>query len=185
MVLLSGRSGITIPSLTGQSPSSKVSNSSACEAIPRRLWDLKFRYPPLDPILSQVKPFHAFPSCFSKIHFKSVFPFTPRSSEWLFPPVFLTKIHYAFLLNLIRVTCPAHPTLLELISPTLISVEENKSKALCILLLFRPSQAQMSPAAPTSHRPSTHSFNVTDQVSHTYSGVPRNFFGWGGFNKFS
>lgn len=119
----------------GQRPSSKACNSAACEAIPISLWDLQFRYPSLDP-LSQIKPFHVSPSCFYKIHFKSIFPFIPRSSEWFFPSGFLSKIHYASIFNLIRVTCPAQPTFLELISPTLIFVVENKSKALCNRFCF-------------------------------------------------
>jgi len=59
---------------------------------------------PLAPLLSQMNPFHTFPSCLPKIHSNIVLPPTPISSEWSFPSCFPNKTLYAFLVLSMRAT---------------------------------------------------------------------------------
>jgi hypothetical protein len=76
------------------------------------LWNKKVRYcvhksPPLDPILSYMKPVHTLTPHFSKIHLLS-------SHLWLglptglLPSGFPPKILYEFLISPIYATCPAN-----------------------------------------------------------------------------
>jgi len=50
------------------------------------------------------------PRCFPKIHSNIIFSFMPRSSEWLLPSGFPTKILYAFL----TFPCILHVSLISL-----------------------------------------------------------------------
>ena len=50
-----------------------------------------------------------------KSFFKTLLPFTPDPSKFLFPSIFPTKILYAFLFPLTRNPCPAYLILLDLI----------------------------------------------------------------------
>ena len=73
-----------------QSPSREANRSSASHEIPRILWNpkLNYRFHKISPpvfILSQMNPVRA-PSHFFKIHFKTVLPTTPRSTQWSLAP---------------------------------------------------------------------------------------------------
>jgi hypothetical protein len=68
-------------------------------------------------VLSQIIPVHVPPSHFSKIHFKTVFPFMHGSSKWsLLVSGFPTKTLYAPLLSAICATCTVDPSLFDLIT---------------------------------------------------------------------
>jgi len=95
-------------------------NSHPASQIPSLLCNLKFHYrvhksPPLVPILSQMHPITTFPPYVPKIHLFIILlqiglPIGAFLSD------FPTKILYAFLISEIRVTYPAHLSLLEVCS---------------------------------------------------------------------
>jgi len=63
-----------------QSPSWEANNSSGSQEFPHILQNLNVQYhfyksPPLDPVLSQMHPLHAFPLYFPNIHYNNIFPF--------------------------------------------------------------------------------------------------------------
>jgi len=70
----------------GQNPSSESNDSPTRRAMPSVLWIPKIHYPahkvqPLVPILMQMNPIDAFPSCFFKSNFNIIFPLTLRCSD--------------------------------------------------------------------------------------------------------
>jgi hypothetical protein len=70
-----------------QCPSWETNRFSVTREIPRILWNLKDLYrlqkdPPIDPILSLIKPAHTSPFHFLTIHFNITFSHTPGSSTW-------------------------------------------------------------------------------------------------------
>ena len=62
----------------------------------------------LPPVISQINPVQVLPSCFVKIHFNVVLPFTPRSSKLFFSSGYLSPSMLA--------TCPALLIILDLIT---------------------------------------------------------------------
>jgi hypothetical protein len=62
-------------------------SSSANKEILCMYWNLKVhcyvhKSLPLVPVLSQINPVHALPSCLCKMHFNIILPCTPWSSKW-------------------------------------------------------------------------------------------------------
>jgi hypothetical protein len=91
-------------------------------------------------------PVHNFPPYFLKIHSNFTFPFTPPSSEWLFPLCFPNRILYIFIFPSACYT-PHNLVFLDFIS-LIVAGETHKlrSSSLCSLLysstLYSPQHLQ-------------------------------------------
>ena len=114
-----------------QSPSWEANWFAASQEIPRISWNPKVHYrihkrPPPVSILGQPNPVHIPTSNLLEIHPNVIHPSTPRSPLWFFPSSFHTKTLYTPLTSPIRATCPAHLTLLDFITRTILG-EEYKS----------------------------------------------------------
>ena len=133
--------------------------SSASQEIPRNLCSPIVHYcihklPSPFTVLSQINPVHAFSSNYLKIHFKIIPPSAPRSCKWIFSLRLPHQNSVRTSLSPVRVTCPSHLMLLDLII-RIIFREEYRSKTFGYLvfstpLLTRPSWAQVSSSAPYS-----------------------------------
>ena len=112
----------------------------------------------LVPILSQINPVHALPSCsFKAILITSHLCLDLTSSH--FPSDFPMKTSYAFLYSSIRATCPAHLVLPQLSVLTIFGEEyRQRSSSLCNFL---------QPSAISCHFLSMWRSDVLTENSHT------------------
>ena len=148
-----------------QSPSWEANRCSDAQEILRILWNPKVRYrihnsPPLVPMLRQIDPVRApHPTSVRSILILSSILCLGLPST-LLPSGFPTKTLYAPLLSPTRATCPAHLSLLDLI--THIICEKYRAKALCYVvfsthILPLSSWIQISSSsAPYSRKPSAY-----------------------------
>jgi hypothetical protein len=65
-----------------------------------------YRTPPLEPIQSQMNPVHIIIICFFEAYFNVIPHIRLRFQSSHFPSSFPIKIVYAFLVSLMRATCP-------------------------------------------------------------------------------
>jgi len=112
-----------------QSYSSEANSHLASQEISRCLWNSLVHYhvhkiPPLFPVLSQMYPFHSFPTYFPKIHPDSIFPSTPRSSKWFLPFKFSNQ-------NILYTSHPSYPRYMP--SQTHPSWFDDPDNILCML----------------------------------------------------
>jgi hypothetical protein len=100
---------------TSRFPFWEASNLSTGQEIPHLLWRTKLNYsayrsPPLDPVLSQMKPFHVPTPYTFKICFNINLASTRMSFKWSFFFLGLpTKILYVFIISPLRAACSPLP----------------------------------------------------------------------------
>ena len=108
-----------------QSPSWEANWFAASQEIPPILWNRKVHYrthkrPPPVPILGQPNPVRIPTSHLLEIHPNIIHPSTPGSPQWCLSLRFLHQDPIRPLSSLIRATCPAHLTLLDFITRTIL-----------------------------------------------------------------
>jgi len=123
-----------------QRPSIEANSRSANQEITLFQWNTKVHYRahnslPLVPILN---PVHTYPPYFPKIHYIIMFPSTPRSSELFLPFRFSDQKFVCISHFSMHETCPAHFTLLHLIT-LITSYEAPRYVVLSSLLILPPS----------------------------------------------
>jgi hypothetical protein len=64
--------------------------------------------PPMNPILSQVKPLAILTPCILKVNFNIILPSTPKSPVWFFPSGSPINIVYSLLIFPLIAACPVH-----------------------------------------------------------------------------
>jgi len=161
-----------------QSSSWETNRFQTSQEILRVSWNPKVLYrihkrPSPVPILNQLDPVHTTTSHFLQVHLNKIHLrlFLPSG---LFPSSFLTKTLYTTLFYPIRVTCPAHPILLDFITRTILGEEyRSLSSSLCSFLHFLVTSSLLGPNILVSTLFSDtlslrSSLNVSDQVSHPY-----------------
>ena len=123
-----------------QSPSWEANWFAASQEIPRISRNPKVHYrthkrPPAVSILGQPNPVHIPTSHLLEIHPNIIYPSTLRFFQWSLSLRFPTKTLYTPLSSPIRVTCPAHLILLDVITRTILGEEyKSFSSWLCNLL---------------------------------------------------
>ena len=159
-----------------QSSPWEANRFSASQEIPRILWNLNFitafknaRQPPL----SWATSIHSMPiSRFLKIHL--ILPSTPGFSKWLLSLRFPLQTLYTPLVSTILVTCPAHLTLPDLITRTILGEEyKSLSSSSCNVLHSCVRTSLLVPNILLSTLFSNtlslrSSLSVIDWVSHPY-----------------
>ena len=135
-----------------QSPSREANWFSASQEIPRISRNPKVHYrthkrPPPVPVLWQPNPVHIPTSHFLEIHPNIIHPSTPKPPQWSLSLRFTHQdpIHPPLLP--IRATCPAHLTLLDFITRTILGEEyKSFSSSLCSLLHSPVTSSLLGPA---------------------------------------
>ena len=141
-------------------------------------YSVKFHYrlhntAPLVCVLSQINPVHALPSYFFEIRFNIILPYVGLPSVF-FLSSSPTKTLYAFIVFLIRATCPAYLIFLWFVARIKFSKGyRSLSSSLCSFLYSAVTSSLFGPNIVFSTLlPNIlslcSSLNMTDEVSHPY-----------------
>ena len=162
-----------------QSLSWEANWSAASQETPRISRNPKVHYrthkrPPPVPILGQPNPVHIHTSHFLEIHPNIVHPSMPRSPQWSPSIRFPHQNTVHPLSSPIRATCPAHLTLLDFITRTILGDGyKTFGSSLCNLPHSHVTSSLLGPNilfhtmfSNTLSLLSSRSFN--DQISHPY-----------------